>query len=269
MNLSTEAAIFAESFLVYTLLREFDVKATGDLAKRVDLQRHEINPTITWLAKKVGLKNALRVTWLVVAFGVATADVYINQSFTYLIPIFALTVGFGHVLAAANNKHIAYLVDRLGVDEFERQHELDMRELAGLGWGGKVRFLFRTNPTSILVLLFTIPLVSALGYSMVATETFTAVTTAWPAKALTIPLDMAFCFVLAFFLIQFAMALGPFILASRYEHSIKGDSPSAPEHRLPHLEMSASVKAQALENTKREGIDATRIAIPAPLQDES
>ncbi|HMB66855.1 MAG TPA: hypothetical protein VKM96_02775 [Candidatus Bathyarchaeia archaeon] len=65
------ALLFIESFAVYSLLRYLDVKSTKKLAQRLDLQKHEVNPLLTMLAKRWGINTAFRITWLVMASGIA------------------------------------------------------------------------------------------------------------------------------------------------------------------------------------------------------
>ena len=256
------AAIFVLSIVNYSFLRQFDEKSTEELAKVLDLQKHEVNPTITWLSARIGLKRAMRVTWVIIATGVATGDAYIAMSFPYGVPILALVVGFGHVLAAASNKHVSYLVNKLGVEEFEREHEERMKELAGETFFGKLRLIYKANPTSILMLVVTTPLVLALGYAMVATELFTVI--AVPFKYVVIPLNVAFCFIIAVLVIQPAFALGPLILSRRYKASSieKGHDGVTPDQATVSIEVPVPVVIQALEAAKKSGESAVRIAIP-------
>src|SRR3989442_11130688 len=123
MNLEFNVVWFALSFITYTLLRQPDEHTTSKLAERLDIERHEVNPTITWLAKRLGLKRTLLATWLVIGLALATADTYLEQTIPLTLPLFALIVGFAHVLAAANNTRVGYLLDSLGIEEFERQHD--------------------------------------------------------------------------------------------------------------------------------------------------
>jgi hypothetical protein len=258
--------LFAESFLIYSFLRRFDERSTARLAAKIDLQKHEVNPTITWLAKKVGLRKAFLVTWLVIATGVATADVFINEGFPYGVPVFALIVGFGHILAAANNKHVSYLVDKFGPTEFERQHEENMRELSSLGFGGKLRLLFNRNPASLIMLVMAIPLLSIIGYAMVATELFTVVVNPMKLPVLVIPINVGFCFIVSFILIEFTLAIAPFILASRFSHSAGAGSPGSPATKPGTIlfEVPVSVVEQALESARTDDSTVVKIAVPIP-----
>ncbi len=256
------AAIFGLSFITYSVLRQFDEKSTADLAEVIDLQKHEVNPTITWLSARIGLKKAMRLTWIIIATGVATGDAYIATGFPYGVPILALIMGFGHVLAAASNKHVSYLVNKLGVEEFEREHDERMRELAGESLFGKLRLIYSANPTSILMLVVTTPLVAALGYAMVATELFTVI--AVPFKYIIIPLNVAFCFIIAVLVIQPAFALGPLILSRRYGNMSakveqEGEAPSAP---TVDIQVPVLVVVQALEAARKSGEAVVKIAIP-------
>src|SRR5437016_14066056 len=70
------ALLFAESFVVYSLLRYPDEKSTKKLAQRVDLQKHEVNPLLTLLARKWSLNAAFRVTWVLTASIIAAVDTF-------------------------------------------------------------------------------------------------------------------------------------------------------------------------------------------------
>jgi len=262
--LSYVAAIFILSFVTYSFLRQFDEKSTAELDKVIDLQKHEINPTITWLSARIGLKRAMRLTWIIIATGVATGDAYIATGFPYGVPILALIVGFGHVLAAASNKHVSYLVNKLGVEEFEREHDERMQELARVNFVGKLRLIYKANPTSILMLLVATPLVAALGYAMVATELFTVISV--PFKFVVIPLNVAFCFIIATLVIQPAFAIGPLMLSRRYSKrhaAVTADSaPSTVSIQVP-----VTVVTAALESARKNGELSVRITIPISLSD--
>lgn len=261
MDVPYVAAIFVLSFLTYTILRQFDERSTEKLAKVIDLQKHEVNPTITWLARRMGLKKAMRLTWLVIAFSVATADAYVNASFPYGVPIFALVIGFGHVLAAANNKHVAYVVEKMGVEEFEREHDKRMRELAKLTFWGKMRQIFRSDPASVLMLVAVVPLVAAMGYSMVATELFTVVTS--PYKLLIIPINAALCFVIAMLVIQPAFALAPLIISRRYSGKSGSDGSHMDQaNGTVSIEVPVPVVVKALESAQKDGETVVKISIP-------
>jgi hypothetical protein len=255
------AAIFAESFLTYTLLRRLDERSTALLAERIDLQKHELNPTITRLAKKIGLKRAFIVTWLAIACSVATGDVWINQRFPYGIPVFALIVGFGHVLAWANNTRVANLVDRVGVDEFERDHDRRMRELASLGGWQRLKAVAKDDPGSFIMLVLALPMVAVLGYAMIATELFTRVITS--DLYVVGLLNVAFCFLIALMSIQPAFALGPLILSRRYSGNKNGkDERNQPPSPTVHFDLPIGVVTQALDAARADGGSVVRISLP-------
>jgi len=267
MDIPYVAAIFVLSFVTYTVLRQFDERSTEQLAEVIDLQKHEVNPTITWLARRMGLKKAMRLTWLIIAISVASADAYVNISFPYGVPIFALVIGFGHVLAAANNKHVAYVVDKIGVEEFEREHDKRMRELAKLPFWGKMRQISRSDPASVLMLVAVIPLVAALGYAMVATELFTVVTS--PFKLLIMPINAALCFVIAMLVIQPAFALAPLIISRRYSGKSDGaESQANQSNSTVSIEVPVTVVVKALESAQKNGESAVKISIPVAASGE-
>src|SRR3989442_169658 len=87
------ALLFAQSFAVYSLLRYFDEKSTRTLAKRLDLQKHEVNPLLTFLARRWSLNAAFRTTWLVIASGIAAADTFLGITVSWGIPAVAFFFG--------------------------------------------------------------------------------------------------------------------------------------------------------------------------------
>jgi hypothetical protein len=262
LNIVTFGLWFIWSFSVYTSLRWFDERSTAKLAARIDLQKHEINPTITWLARRVGLKNAFRASWLVIGSCVAMVDAFINQIHTFGVPILALIVGFDHVLAAAHNNRLSYTVEKIGVEEFENEHELSMHELARFGWWQRIRLISKSEPAAILMLILAAPLVATLGYAMLATEAFTII--AFPEKLLFIPLNIALCFVIALVFIQPAPALGLLILSSRYAHQPHGQRRSRNSRGVEtiRLELPIKVVAEALAAARRESADVVKMEIP-------
>lgn len=263
------AAWFLESFVVYTFLRRFDERSTEKLAGRLDLQKHEVNPTITWLSRRIGLKRAFLVTWLSIGFGVAFADATLNLRFPYGVPLFALIIGFSHVFAAANNTHVAYVVDRIGVKEFEREHEERMNELMKMGWKERLGAVFRGNPSAFILSAVAIPLVSFLSYALVATELFTV--TVLHAVFLVILFNICFAFVISLILVQSAYVIGPLILAFRYGRSKKSNERSdiQPESNSGvSIELPIVIVKDALNDAQSRGSNTVRISVRLPKFDE-
>src|SRR6266702_8736923 len=91
------AVTFAVSFVTYSGLRHFDQGSTRLVAERVDIQKHEINPLLTRLARRWGLANAFRITWFMFATGVATMDALLNTLVSFGVPAVALLFGSVHV----------------------------------------------------------------------------------------------------------------------------------------------------------------------------
>src|SRR5208283_2880153 len=94
----------ATSFVIYTLLRQFDATSTKEFAKYVDMQKHELNPLVNALLRRGWTLN--RVLWaLLFLFGIPIAllDAYLNTYVLIGVPVFAFTFGAFHVVAAANN----------------------------------------------------------------------------------------------------------------------------------------------------------------------
>ena len=261
MNLEFNVVWFALSFITYTLLRQPDEHTTSKLAERLDIERHEVNPTITWLAKRLGLKRTLLATWLVIGLALATADTYLEQTIPLTLPLFALIVGFAHVLAAANNTRVGYLLDSLGIEEFERQHDESMRELLRLSWKARIMLLFRSNTEAFLMSILALPLAIALGYSLVASNFFIVLYT--PDKFLVLPITAALAFILALLLVYPAKIVGPIILAIRLAKNHPNEEESdAAAMRVASIELPVPLVEHALSEAIARGVDVVRITAP-------
>src|SRR5881397_1174625 len=131
------ALLFIESFAAYSLLRYFDVKSTKKLARRLDFQKHEVNPLLTMLARRWGLNAAFRITWLVMASGIASIDTFLGTLVSVGIPAAAFFFGTNHLLAAASNIQTDYLTRSMSREEIEAQTYKFARDLSSLSWKGR------------------------------------------------------------------------------------------------------------------------------------
>ncbi len=142
---------FAESFVLYSLLRYFDVKSTRKLAERLDLQKHEANPLLTLLARRWGLERAFLTTWLVTASGIAVADTFLNITVSWGIPAIALLLGTSHLLAAASNMELEYRTRNMSREQIEAETFRLAEQLSGLDWKRRLSFVTERSAFNAVV----------------------------------------------------------------------------------------------------------------------
>lgn len=149
---------FISSFLLYTLLRYFDVVSTGLCLADLDPEMHEVNPIVAPLIKKIGFYKTMLVTW--VPF--ATLTGLMDTLYVYPIvgiPVLWLVFGLFHLIATANNFQLYFQKQIFGTEVIAENTRRIIKMLKGLSTLGKVTFLIKTN---FLNLFFTFYGVAAL-----------------------------------------------------------------------------------------------------------
>jgi len=166
------ALLFTQSFSVYSLLRYFDEKSTRKLAKRLDLQKHEVNPLLTFLARTWSLNTAFRTTWLVIASGIAAADTFLGITVSWGIPAVAFFFGTVHILAAASNTQLDYRTKDMSREEIDAETYKFARSLSILDWKGRwTLFTGRYAFTFIVTIISLIAIFLYLLSSTIASTT--------------------------------------------------------------------------------------------------
>jgi len=150
------ALLFAESFVVYSLLRYPDQKSTKKLARRLDLQKHEVNPLLTLLARKWSLNAAFRVTWVLTASGIAAADTFLGITVSLGIPAVAFFFGTVHILAAASNTQLDYRTKNTSREEMDAETYKFARSLSALDWKGRWTLLIERNAFTFVVTIISL-----------------------------------------------------------------------------------------------------------------
>jgi len=158
------AIVFAESFTVYSLLRQFDVRSTRKLAERIDLQKHEVNPLLTFLTKRLSLNTAFRATWVLTASAIALSDTYLNTVVSWGVPAIALLFGTIHLLAAASNMELEYRTRSMSPAEIEADTYEFAKQLSGLNWKGRLSLLAERYAFNVVVTA--ISLVTIVGFEL-------------------------------------------------------------------------------------------------------
>lgn len=133
--------VFVESFVLYSLLRYFDVNSTKKLAERLDIQKHEINQLLTLLARRWGLGKAFRTTWILTASSIALADALLSGTVNWGVPVIALLTGTVHLLAAGSNTELEYRTRGMSREEIEAETYEFAKQLSELAWKGRLSLL--------------------------------------------------------------------------------------------------------------------------------
>jgi len=253
----------AESVVTYSILRLPDQASTAALAKRMDLQTHEINPILTFLARRYGLKRSFQITWIVFALGIALADVALNTVASFGIPVIALFFGTTHWLAAAHNVELDYNTEGLTPDEV-RDHDREfVVKLRSLDWRGRLALLFKKDIFTVMAAVLCV-----IVLVMVETAPLMGALTGHPSTTATI---YAGAVVLALgFLAYFpSVILGTLVWARRVSkvpspagdaNVIRGEdgSPCTPSSGR-YVEISVGVVEAALSEAKANGADTIRL----------
>jgi len=143
----------ATSFVIYTLLRQFDATSTKEFAKYVDMQKHELNPLVNALLRRGWTLN--RVLWaLLFLFGIPIAllDAYLNTYVLIGVPVFAFTFGAFHVVAAANNYGVLGRLEKMTPEDIKEEEGDTLsfaKEFAAAGWMKKPMLLIRREAFSV------------------------------------------------------------------------------------------------------------------------
>jgi hypothetical protein len=156
---------FLWSFLFYSLFRYFDQASTRRLAEKIDLQKHEVNPLLTRLAKKWGLTWAFRITWVVFAGSIATADALLNTIANFGIPAFAILFGSVHLLAAANNIELEYQMKGSSKEQIEAETLRFARTLSELDWWSQTKLLTEKYAFNFVAAALSLTIYISIVYS--------------------------------------------------------------------------------------------------------
>ena len=258
MDSTVAALTFTESVIVYSILRLPDQLTTAALAKKLDLQLHEVNPVITSMAKRIGLSRTFIVTWVVFAALVGTMDTVLNSVARFGIPIAALFLGTTHWLAAGHNLELEYRTEGISPNERRKQEREFVEKLQNSNRRGRLGLLFKKDIFTVMAaILCLIVLLSAL---------FAPLLGAWtgrPSATLTI---YASALVLALGFMSFfpAVVIGTLIWARRISKSQPPgesedavpsqveESPPAPSG-LRRVEVPVDLVESSLAQAKAEG----------------
>jgi len=141
------------SLATYSCFQFFDMYSTKLALSKLQIEKHEINPLLVFLNKRIGINASFLLMWFVIANSVAAFDaLYIQNIFGLTLACFFF--GMFHVFAVFNNLQIHFETQFVGADNFERNTEFLIRELRNRSSFGKVALLLRLNLFSVFLSLF-------------------------------------------------------------------------------------------------------------------
>ena len=170
-NVNVSILKFLIPFVTYSLFRYFDYESTKLCLSLLDIERHEINPLVVRLSRKLGFKTAFLITWPLFAIPIAIID-----SLVFLdmlgAPVLAFLFGFAHILASMSNMGLYFQVREFGVDTIEYNSQLTIDKLKKLSLIGKLKHLTKINFFNTVLSIYGMLIVSALWYSVVTNSQY-------------------------------------------------------------------------------------------------
>jgi hypothetical protein len=141
------------SLAVYTCFQHLDILSTKLVLSKLDVEKHELNPLLVFLKKKVGIRAAFWVMWLLIANSIAAFDAfYIQTIFGFTLACFF--VGMFHLFAAFNNLQIYFETQFVGADNVERNTSFLIQELKKRSRSGKIVLLLKLNSFNLFLSIF-------------------------------------------------------------------------------------------------------------------
>jgi|SRR5579875_1429994 hypothetical protein len=115
---------FVVSLVIYVPMQQFDVASTKAFAPYVDMQKHEVNPFLTFLLRKGWpLGRSFSVLLLLVGIPIALGDALLNTYILLGIPAIAFFLGCAHVVAAISNYSQLHHLQQMTREELAEQEE--------------------------------------------------------------------------------------------------------------------------------------------------
>ena len=248
------------SLVVYSCFQFFDLRSTKLALSGLELEKHEINPLLVFLNKRVGFKSSSFIMWLLIANLVASFDAfYVNGVFG--MPLACFFFGMFHVLAVFNNLEIHFAKQFVGAKAFERNTDMLIEELRKRSSWGKLTLLIKLNLFSVFISVFgiaalflSIKLLSALQFRLVTPISY---------FLLYFPPMMILTLILFFPVKVFGMFL---ICRRRLNtvHSIdeQQESPS------PSIRLEVNVLETALKEAKSNNAQYIQFDLKSPQQEQ-
>jgi hypothetical protein len=211
----------------------------------LDIERHEVNPLVVNLSRKIGLRFTFIITWLIFAIPIATID---STIFWKMLgaPVLAFIFGFIHILASMNNMGLYFQTKEFGVDAMEYNTQLIIDNLKRLSFVGKLKYLVKMNFFNAALSIYTMSIVIVLWFSILMHFQY------YMIMGLTMNVSL-----LTFFpTITFGMILISFrrLKLKGYSKSITAEEGS--------ITVSVNVLEQAIAEAKQQNAEFVSFSIP-------
>ncbi len=242
---------FLISVAVYSALRTPDVVTTALLAQHVDIHKHESNFLMLPLIKSLGFWATMILTWVLFAALIGVLDSL------YLlfpgVPIVAVLLGSGHILAAFNNAELYFRGKHFGFDSLEEASQRVGRLMRGLPSLRKIWVATQIDFFRIGVGFYSLGAIISLYFSAHSSP---------PMNASFLALGLVMVFgLMAFFI---AIAVLSYITVNRWSNmeETASDPKDITTVRIPTLRA-----VQAVEDAVRQNREY--VEIPIAGHDES
>jgi len=246
---------FVVSLFTYSLLRYTDQSSTKKVAKRLDIQKHEINPLLTWLAKKWGLDNAFRITFVIFALGVASTDVVINTPAIFGFPAVALFTGTLHALAATSNLELDYETKGLTPEQIEARTFRFAQQLSSLTPRARVFLLLEKYAFT-----FFVAVLSVIVFVFIRFGDSIAQLTNRPVLGAAM-FNMALVILFSLLLFYPSLLMGILIWSRRLVDMFRKGQLQNPGPAANYIDMDVSVLKEALETAIANNAPTIRIQV--------
>jgi len=252
---------FISSFMLYGLLRVFDVWSTKLCLAELDPEMHEVNPIIAPLVKKIGFYKTMFVTWL----PFATIIGLIDSLYAYPvvgIPILWLFLGLFHLLAAANNVQVYSQAKIFGAEIVEENTRQVIRILKRLSSFGKVAFLIRTNFLNVFLAFYGVAALVLLSVLLSVTDII--VKQPIPILLVVGPPIMILDLVMFFPTIVFGS-----LMISLRRLRMGNEQDVLSQESTNYLTFSVEFLETVLHKAQQSGANCVQVSIPYELQEKA
>lgn len=249
------------SLATYSCFQFFDFYSTKLALSKLDVEKHEINPLLVFLNKRIGINASFLIMWLLIANSVAAFDALCIQNllgFTFACYFF----GMFHMLAFFNNLQIHFETQFVGPENFERNTEFLIRELRKRSLFGKVTLLVKLNLFNVFLsafglvaLILSIQLLNFLQFRLVE-----------PVSAFLLYFPPMMILVLIFFF-PFKV-LGMFIICSRRLYLSKSSDSDSQDDYVTRVSLPLDILESALKDAKANNAKYVQFSLSLKKEQE-
>jgi hypothetical protein len=229
-------AAYAYSLVTYSCFQLCDILSTRAALSKLTIEKHEVNPLLVWLKRKVGTNRAFFLMWLVIANSVALFDaLYVQAIVGFVLACYFF--GMFHLFAVFNNLQIFFETKFVGPENLERNTDFLIGELKKRSTMGKIVLLTKLNLFNIFVSFF--------GIATLVLSTMLLNTLQFSLTGPTSVFLMFFPPMMIITLILFApfKVMGMFIICTRRLQTKSPENPPADQESVTNLPVSVLEKA--------------------------